>query len=139
MCAGMDKDVCVHCGREWTMDEEANPKDNDELVYCEGECKKWWHQKCHDPVIIPIPARKWYCNICSQGVLEESDEEEEEAVAPPPRRKARPAKKAPRVGERASVRMKESGSNVKGHCHKKKKKKWPIGVLWPILARAHRA
>jgi len=35
----------------------------------------------------------------------------------PPRRKARPAKKAPRAGERASVRMKESGSNVKGHCH----------------------
>ena len=55
--------------------------------------------------------RKWFRKFCSQGVLEESDEEEEEeVVAPAPRRKARPAKKAPRVGERASVRMEKSGS-----------------------------
>ena len=117
VCLQDDKDVCRKCGREWTMFEAKSAKDNDELVWCEGGCQSWWHQKCHDPVIIPIPKGKFCCCICSQKLTgehcgDENEDDEAPAPPPPPRRIARKGKqKGP---SKKSSRIKASGMDKPG-------------------------
>ena len=99
------------------MFEAKSAKDNDELVWCEGGCQSWWHQKCHDPVIIPIPKGKFCCCICSQKLTgehcgDENEDDEAPAPPPPPRRIARKGKqKGP---SKKSSRIKASGMDKPG-------------------------
>jgi len=98
------------CGREWTMHGAKKPKDNDELVWCEGGCEHWYHQKCHDPPIMPIPKGKFCCADCTQVMTMEHDAEDDLGVPPPPRRLARKGK----VPEKSSARIKASGIGKPG-------------------------
>ena len=64
MPSAQDGEICAHCGEEWTMDQEDNPQDNNELVYCSGSCGKLWHQRCYNPSLYPIPEGEWFCRDC---------------------------------------------------------------------------
>ena len=113
VCTEDDKDVCRKCGREWTQFGAANDKQNDELVWCEGGCQSWWHQKCHDPPIIPIPKGKFCCYLCSQHLTDEHDTEDGvPAPNPPPRRVARKGNKSQPT--KVSKRIQASGMNKPG-------------------------
>ena len=122
VCCQDDKDVCRKCGREWTQYDENDHKKNDELVWCEGGCQSWWHQKCHDPPIVPIPKGKFCCSLCSQDLIAEHDDNDAPA---PPRRKARKGKPATKKSER----IKKQGNGKPGFQNENKNlpKKMPGG------------
>ena len=105
-CSGADDELCTHCGKGWNMQDEANPAANNALVQCEGGCEKWWHQKCHNPGIFPLPLGRWVCQACEAEELEFGDEDEQGRGNAPSRKrqtKATPKRKrgkkvqAPRV------------------------------------------
>ena len=69
VCSGVEKDKCHRCSGIWDDEEDGN-----RLLFCDGPCKRLFHQKCHDP---PIKWGRdandkddWFCRDCQAEALQ---------------------------------------------------------------------
>jgi len=126
VCSGLDTDICTHCHGNWSVDDKKREKDNNRLMFCEGEgCGRWWHQKCHDPYA-PYPGDDlpWYCGMCERNmaVLKEL-EDAAKGKQQPARAKKNTAKgvhapKSIRIADPAQTALQKATWTTKGATHK---------------------
>ena len=67
----MDPEACCVCGKEDQEWYGEHHEDNDEMVFCEGPCQRWYHQSCGGIPTVPGEGIDWFCRACSNGYMKE--------------------------------------------------------------------
>ena len=87
VCSGAVVDVCCHCHLDFEVVGKKKEADNNRVVYCDGDCGRLFHQKCHSPPIIyDSEHAAWRCTPCQMAFSQHEADQSQQHVSSRPSR-----------------------------------------------------